>query len=159
MGIWGYWVIGLMTFFEALVLTSVFSPGTVVVVLGGALAARGIFDIGDMIWFVGIGTICGSQASFWIGTKGETLFGEGRAVLSVANLARGRRFFAKYGAASIVIGHFLGPLRPIVPVVAGLSDMGLRQFTRWNVIGGTAYAITMVSVGYFFGTAIGLFGG
>ena len=158
MGLWGYWVIGLMAFFEALVLTSVFSPGTVVVVLGGALAAQGIYDIGDMMWFVGIGTVLGSQASFWLGTKGDKLFRKDRAILSAANLERGKKFFAKYGGASIVIGHFLGPLRPIAPIVAGLSGMGGRQFFFWNVAGGAGYAIAMVSVGYFFGTAFSVFG-
>jgi membrane protein DedA with SNARE-associated domain/membrane-associated phospholipid phosphatase len=158
LGLWGYWVIGLMAFGEALVLTSVFSPGTVVVVLGGALAAQGIYDIFDMMWFVAIGTILGSQASFWLGTKGEALFGEGGAILSTAHLERGQKFFAKYGGASIVIGHFLGPLRPIAPVVAGLSGMGGRRFLMWNVAGGAAYAIAMVSVGYFFGAAFNIFG-
>ncbi len=158
LGLWGYWVIGLMAFGEALVLTSVFSPGTVVVVLGGALAAQGIYDIFDMMWFVAIGTILGSQASFWLGTKGEMLFGEDHPVLSKANLERGQRFFVKYGGASIVIGHFLGPLRPIAPVVAGLSGMGGRRFLMWNVAGGAAYAIAMVSVGYFFGAAFNIFG-
>ena len=158
LGLWGYWVIGMMAFFEALLLTSVFSPGTVVVVLGGALAGQGVYDIFDMMWFVAIGTILGSQASFWLGTKGEMLFGEGRASLSTAHLERGQRFFAKYGGASIVIGHFLGPLRPIAPVVAGLSGMGGRPFLMWNVAGGAAYAFAMVSVGYFFGAAFNIFG-
>ena len=158
LGLWGYWVIGLMAFGEAFVLTSVFSPGTVVVVLGGALAAQGIYGVFDMMWFVAIGTILGSQASFWLGTKGEMLFGDGHAVLSTANLERDRRFFAKYGGASIVIGHFLGPLRPIAPVVAGLSGMGSRRFLLWNVAAGAAYAIALVSVGYFFGTAFHIFG-
>jgi len=158
LGLWGYWAIGLMAFGEAFVLTSAFSPGTVVVLLGGALAAQGIYDVFDMMWFVAIGTILGSQASFWLGRKGETLFGESHAVLSAANLERGQRFFAKYGGASIVIGHFLGPLRPIVPVVAGLSGMDGRRFLLWNVAGGAAYAIALVSVGYFFGAAFTVIG-
>ncbi len=158
LGLWGYWVIGLMALGEAFVLTSVFSPGTIVVVLGGALAAQGIYDIFDMMWFVAIGTILGSQASFWLGTKGEALFGKGGAILSTAHLERGQRFFAKYGGASIVIGHFLGPLRPIAPVVAGLSGMDGRRFLMWNVAGGAAYAIALVSVGYFFGAAFNIFG-
>jgi len=158
MGVWGYWVIGLMAFFEALVLTSVFSPGTVAVVLGGALAAQGLYDVGDMIWFVTIGTILGAEASYRIGRHGERFFTSDGRVLSTANLERGQRFFAKYGAASIVIGHFLGPLRPIAPVVAGLSGMTPRAFWLWNVAGGCAYALAMVSVGYFFGTAFSVFG-
>lgn len=147
-----------MAFGEAFVLTRVFSPGTVVVVLGGALAAQGIYEVFDMMWFVAIGTILGSQASFWLGTKGKILFGERHAVLSTASLERGQRFFAKYGGANIAIRHFLGPWRPIAPVVAGLSGMGGRRFLLWNVAGGAVYAIAVVSVGYFFGTAFNIFG-
>lgn len=157
LGIWGYWLIGLLAFGEAMVLTSVFAPGTVVVVLGGALVARGIYDFGDMIWFVAIGTILGAEISFKIGAKGASLFQEGRRVFSQGHLERGKRFFEKYGAPSIILGHFFGPLRPIIPVVAGLSGMSGHRFLLWNVIGGFTYAVTLVSVGYFFGTATGLF--
>jgi undecaprenyl-diphosphatase len=157
LGLWGYWLIGLLAFGEALVLTSVFAPGTVVVVLGGALAAQGLYDFGDMIWFVAIGTILGAEISFRIGAKGANLFQEGRRVFSPAHLERGKRFFEKYGAPSIILGHFFGPLRPIIPVVAGLSEMSRRRFFIWNVIGGFTYAVALVSIGYFFGTATNLF--
>ncbi len=157
LGLWGYWVIGLLAFGEALVLTSIFAPGTVVVVLGGALVAQGFYDFGDMIWFVAIGTTLGAEASFRIGTRGADLFQEGRRVFSPAHLERGKRFFEKYGASSIILGHFFGPLRPIIPVVAGLSGLSRRRFFLWNVIGGFAYAVLLLGVGYFFGTAADLF--
>jgi membrane protein DedA with SNARE-associated domain/membrane-associated phospholipid phosphatase len=157
LGLWGYWLIGLFAFGEALVLTSVFAPGTVVVVFGGALVAQGIYDFGDMIWFVAIGTTLGAEISFRIGAKGARLFQEDRRVFSPAHLERGKRFFERYGAPSIILGHFFGPLRPVIPVVAGLSGMSRRHFFLWNVIGGFTYAIALVSVGYFFGTATNLF--
>ena len=158
LGLWGYWVIGLLAFGEALILTSVFAPGTIVVILGGVLAAQGLYDFGDMVWFVAIGTIVGAEASFRIGARGGHLFQEGRRIFSTANLDRGKRFFVKYGAPSIIIGHFFGPLRPIVPVVAGLSGMSRKRFFLWNVIGGLAYTLALLSVGYFFGTALDLVG-
>lgn len=157
LGLWGYWIIGLLAFGEALVLTSVFAPGTVVVVLGGALVAQGFYDFGDMIWFVAIGTTLGAEISFRIGARGADLFQEGRRVFSPAHLDRGKRFFEKYGAPSIILGHFFGPLRPVIPVVAGLSGLSRRRFFLWNVIGGFAYAVALISVGYFFGTAADLF--
>lgn len=157
LGLWGYWVIGLLAFGEALVLTSVFAPGSVVVVLGGALVAQGLYDFGDMIWFVAIGTILGAEASFRIGARGANLFQEGRRVFSPAHLERGKRFFARYGPPSIILGHFFGPLRPVIPVVAGLSGMSSRSFFIWNLVGGFAYALILLSVGYFFGTAVDLF--
>jgi hypothetical protein len=79
-------------------------------------------------------------------------------MLSPEYVERAYRFFARYGGASILIGHFLGPLRPIVPVVAGLSGMDARRFLLWNIAGGAAYAIALVSAGYFFGTAFGILG-
>ncbi|MCO4847155.1 MAG: LssY C-terminal domain-containing protein [Yoonia sp.] len=157
LGLWGYWLVGLLAFGEALVLTSIFAPGTVVVVLGGALVAQGFYDFGDMVWFVAIGTVLGAEASFRIGAKGTILFQKGRRVFSPAHLERGKQFFAKYGAPSIVMGHFFGPLRPVMPVVAGLSGMSRRRFFLWNVTGGFCYAVILVSVGYFFGTAADAF--
>ncbi len=158
LGVWGYWVIGLLAFGEALVLTSVFVPGTVVVILGGALSARGLYDFGDMIWFVAAGTILGAEVSFRIGARGGRLFREDRKVFSTAHLERGKRFFSRYGAASIVIAHFLGPMRPIVPVIAGLSDMSRKLFFLWNAVGGLTYAIAMLSAGYIFGAAFDIIG-
>ena len=156
LGLWGYWVIGLLAFGEALILTSVFSPGTIVVLLGGVLVSQGLYDFGDMVWFVAVGTILGAEASFSIGARGGHLFQDGRWIFSSANLDRGKRFLAKYGAPSIFIGHFFGPLRPIVPVVAGLSGMSRKRFFLWNVIGGLSYTLVVLSVGYFFGTALDL---
>ncbi len=156
LGVWGYWVIGLLAFGEALILTSVFSPGTIVVLIGGVLVAQGLYDFWDMVWFVAVGTILGAEASFRIGARGGYLFQEDRWLFSKANLDRGKRFLTKYGAPSIVIGHFFGPLRPVVPVVAGLSGMSNKRFFLWNVIGGLAYTVVILSVGYFFGSALDL---
>jgi membrane protein DedA with SNARE-associated domain len=158
LGIWGYWVVGLMAFLEALILTSVFAPGTVAVVLGGALAAQGVYEWGDMIWFVAMGTCLGAELSYRIGSKGEALFQESRPVLSSENLERSRRFFARFGAASIVIGHFFGPLRPIAPVIAGVSHMPHRTFMLWNILGSLAYAAVFVGIGYFFGSTFSVLG-
>ena len=158
LGLWGYWVIGLLAFGEALILTSLFAPGTIVVLIGGVLVAQGLYDFGDMVWFVSIGTILGAEVSFRIGARGGHLFQEGRRVFSAANLDRGKRFFVKYGPPSIIMGHFLGPLRPVVPVIAGLSGMSPKRFFLWNVIGGFAYTLAFLSIGYFFGTALDLVG-
>ncbi|WP_168769432.1 DedA family protein [Yoonia sediminilitoris] len=154
-GLWGYWVVGLLVFGEALVLTSVFAPGTAVVILAGALTAKGVYDFGDMVWFVAIGTILGSEASFRIGSGAENLFSASRRVLSASNLARGQRFLERFGGVTIVVAHFLGPLRPIMPVVAGMSGMDRHRFWLWNLIGGSTYAVSLLGVGYFFGTALG----
>lgn len=156
LGLWGYWAVGFVAFLEALVLTSVFAPATAVVLFAGLLISQGVYDFADMIWFVAAGAILGAEASYRIGTRGSGLFHEGKRFLRPALLARGRRFFDRYGAFGILAARFFGPLGAIVPFVAGLSEMRRRRFHLWNALSGFAYATGYLSVGYFFGGVVGL---
>jgi membrane protein DedA with SNARE-associated domain len=40
-------------------------------------------------------------------------------------LQRGREFFHKWGTLGVFLGHFFGPVRAVIPVVAG--TFGMRQ--------------------------------
>ena len=62
-GLWSYWLIGLAALLEAFFLTGIVLPGSVVVILGGALVQRGDLDFGDLIWFVAAGSWIGAGIS------------------------------------------------------------------------------------------------
>ena len=66
-GLWSYWLIGLAALLEAFFLTGIVLPGSVVVILGGALVQRGDLDFGDLIWFVAAGSWIGAGISFILG--------------------------------------------------------------------------------------------
>lgn len=55
-------------------------------------------------------------------------------------LADGERFFHRYGVASIALGRFVGPIRPIVPSVAGMLRMPASTFWWTNALSSPAWA-------------------
>ncbi len=153
-GVWGYWFILLVSLVEALVIVGSFIPGALFVVFAGILVSKGVYDLGDMIIFASVGAILGDMASYYLGSKGTHLFKNENRFLKEDHLASGKAFFKKHGDKSVLIGRFLGPLRSIVPFVAGLTGMNKRSFLFWNVIGGVAWAVSHILIGYFFGGSL-----
>lgn len=153
LGIWGYWLVLLAALLESLVFAGVLVPGSTVVVLAGFLSSQGYLDIGDLIWFAAIGAILGDSISYYLGTKGTGLFRNENKLLKADHLERGKQFFHKHGSKSIFLGRFAGPLRAIVPFVAGLSGMKKSRFLFWNVTSAFLWAASHLLAGYFFGNA------
>ena len=153
LGALGYWIVFLIAFFEALAFVGALMPGASLMVFAGFLSTQGYFHIGDLIWFAAIGAIVGDAASYYLGTHGTNFFRAENKLLKVSHLERAQRFFERYGGKSIFLGRFIGPIRPIVPFVAGLSRMKIQTFLFWNVISGFSWAFFHLFLGYFFGGA------
>ena len=152
-GVWGYWLVLLLSFAESVVLVGEVIPGSTLLIFIGFLSAQGILDIGDLIWFAAIGAILGDGLSYYLGTKGTNFFRNENRFLKTVHLERGQRFFKKHGDKSIFLGRFIGFLRPIVPFVAGLSEMNLKRFLFWNITSAFLWAASHLLLGYFFGSA------
>lgn len=151
LGIFGYWVAFLAAFLESLAIVGTFIPGAIIVIIFGFLSAQGYFNIIDLIWFVAIGAILGDVVSYYLGTKGKMFFKNENKLLHISHLETGEDFFRKHGNKSIFLGRFIGPLRAMVPFVAGLSKMDIKVFLFWNITSGVLWAIIHVLIGYFFG--------
>lgn len=72
-----------------------------------------------------------------------------------AAVARARLFFRKYGFLSIFIGRFLGPVRPTIPLVAGIMRMRHVTFQIANVTSAFVWVPFMLFWGYAFSRAVG----
>ncbi len=153
LGVWGYWLVLLAALLESLVLVGVIVPGAVLVVFAGFLSSQGYMDIGDLIWFAAIGAILGDSISYYLGTKGTRFFHNENKWLKADHLEGGKRFFRKHGSKSIFLARFIGPLRAIVPFVAGISGMKKSKFLFWNIISAFLWSASHLLVGYFFGNA------
>jgi len=151
LGIIGYWLVLLVSFAESLAFVGVFVPGGILVVLAGFLSAQGYLDLGDLIWFAAIGAILGDSLSYWLGSKGVRFFRNENRILKLSHLEKGEQFFKKHGEKSVLLGRFIGPMRPIVPFVAGLFRMRQRTFLFWNIVSGFLWAAGYLLLGYFFG--------
>lgn len=154
LGIWGYWVVALISLLESLAFVGVVVPGAILIVLAGFFSAQGYLDLGDLIWFAAIGAILGDSLSYYLGTRGTKLFRAENKLLKLSHLEKGEQFFKKHGNKSVFLGRFIGPIRSIVPFVAGLSKMNKWSFLLWNVTSAFLWVATHLLLGYFFGGAI-----
>lgn len=153
LGTWGYWLVLLLALAEAVPIAGVFVPGSSLIVLAGAAAAHGVLEVGDLIWFAAAGATLGDGLSYWLGARGKRLFHAGSRWFTPEHLTRGEAFFQRHGDKSVFLGRFVGPIRGIVPFVAGLSAMDKRAFLLWNLLSGVIWAAAHVLAGYFLGNA------
>ena len=67
---------------------------------------------------------------------------------------RGERFFRKWGFWSLFIGRFFGPVRGMVPLVAGVFEMNFALFFLANIASGTIWAFVLLAPGFAALTAL-----
>jgi membrane protein DedA with SNARE-associated domain/membrane-associated phospholipid phosphatase len=153
LGFLGNWIILAVSFVESLAFIGLLFPGTVFMILVGFLASKGLLDIKDLVWFAAVGSFLGDIFSYYLGQKGKFIFKKDSRLFKVSYLEAGERFFAKHGDKSVILGRFIGPLRPIIPFVSGLCRMNIRKFIIFDIIGSIAWSFFYLYLGYFFGAA------
>jgi undecaprenyl-diphosphatase len=146
-----YLLVFLISFVESIAFIGLAIPGTVFNIFIGFLAGKGMFDIFDLFWFAIAGAILGDGASFYLGKRAKYLFHPENRIFKSNYLAKGEEFFKKHGPKSVLLGRFIGPIRPIIPFVAGMFKMKTKKFIFWNVLSAFAWAIFYLFLGYFLG--------
>jgi membrane protein DedA with SNARE-associated domain len=63
-------------------------------------------------------------------------------------IRRGHAFFERWGALSIIVGKFLGMLRPFLPLAAGTMDMPWALFVIASVVSSLIWAGVCIAPGY-----------
>jgi undecaprenyl-diphosphatase len=154
LGLWGYWLVFLVAFLESVVLVGSILPGSTLIVFAGFLSAHGYLDIGDLIWFAAVGAILGDGLSFYLGRQSTRFFRLENKIFKLKHLERGQVFFQKYGNKSILLARFIGPIRSIVPFIAGLFKMKKWLYIFWNVASAFLWAPAYLFLGYFFGGSL-----
>ncbi len=158
LGLWTYWIIALFAMFEAIILTGVIAPGTLVVIAGGMLAQRGAVDFFDMAWFVAAGAALGGEVSFRLGRLATGRLRRRSAFSDSHHARRAANLLQHYGGLAMVIGRFFGPLAAFVPFSAAMAGMPQRKFSLWNLVSAVPYALILPAIGYFSGRALGILG-
>lgn len=149
------WLGGWLFFFSALVeaipVVGTILPGATMITVGGFLAAHGFFDIKLIIFFAALGAIVGDALGFYLGRySSNTLLN--KKFISQNLFEKGQKFFNGYGNQSLFWGRFFGPLRAIVPLIAGVSQMKQRTFWFWNIFSGISWSLAFCLIGYFSGS-------
>lgn len=115
-------------------------PGTVMMAGLGALIGGGEVNFWQA-WLAGIvGCLLGDWISFWLGWRFKeavaplVVYEENRALLEKTEHA-----LHQHSMITILIGRFVGPTRPLVPMVAGMLDLPVAKFVLPNIIGCLLY--------------------
>jgi len=145
-------VVFAMALAESLAIVGVFIPGVVVLFGAGTLIGAGVLDFWSMCLWAVAGAIIGDGLSYWLGHHFEYLTDRWRWFrLHPDHLHKGVRFFEKYGDLSVALGRFFGPIRAIVPLVAGLLHMPPKRFYTANVLSAFVWAPAYLMPGMLFG--------
>jgi membrane protein DedA with SNARE-associated domain len=155
-GSWGYVVVFLGAALESAAFLGLLVPGESLVIVSGALASAGLFELPTLIAVVSAGAVVGDSIGYELGRR------LGRPWL----LRRGARvgfhrdrieavdaFFKRHGGKAVLIGRFIGFLRALAPFVAGSSRMPYGRFLAYNVAGAIRWTVACVFLGYFVGAA------
>jgi len=151
---WVAFAIVLIAFLESLALAGVVIPGVLLLFGASAVAGSGILTLWQALACAFIGAVLGDGVSFFLGKllkqRIKFIWPFRRYPEWIDN---GESFFAQHGGKSVVIGRFVGPIRPVIPLIAGMLDMPSRHFILVNLASAVAWAPTYAVPGFLFGAS------
>src|SRR5512143_2633875 len=114
-------VVFALAFCESFAFVSLLVPATVILfAVGGIIGLSGI-----EFWSIWMAAAIGAAAGDWLAYDLATRFKQ--QIVHVwplsrhpALVSRGFTFFKRWGIVAVFLGRFLGPLRAIVPIAAGV---------------------------------------
>ena len=131
---WAVPLIFLVSFAESFAFLSLLVPGTTILAACGALVPGGTLALWPLLVGAIPGAVLGDGVSYWLGRRyGMMLTRCWPLSRHPEMVARGEAFLRRHGMASVAVGRFFGPIRAVIPLVAGMARMDRRAFWVANV--------------------------
>jgi membrane-associated protein len=152
----GFYGIVAVIFAETGLLIGFFLPGDSLLITAGLFAARGDFKFASLILALIPAAIFGNATGYFIGHRtGMALYQRPDSFLfRREHLTMTHEYYVKHGGKTIVIAQFIPILRTFAPVVAGVAEMGYRQFATYNVVGAILWVGSMTTAGFLLGNLV-----
>ena len=148
----------LIIFAETGLLAGFFLPGDSLLVTAGVLSvANGdrpaYFDPWELTFALSAAGIIGDQTGYWLGRKyGHIMANRADSWwFKRRHLEAARGYFAEKGPLAIVLARYVPLMRTFVPFAAGMGQMPMGRFLRWNALGGVLWVSSLVWLGHFLG--------
>ncbi|PZQ82117.1 MAG: DedA family protein [Ancylobacter novellus] len=142
------YIAGALAFGESLAVISLIVPATIILLGMGALIEAGGIPLMPVWAGATVGAALGDALSYWVGfhfkqhTRRLWPFSRHPAMLE-----RGERFFQRFGSWSVFIGRFFGPIRAVIPLVAGMFAMPHFIFQMANIASAMLWAFVLLAPG------------
>jgi undecaprenyl-diphosphatase len=152
---WVTWTIFLTALTESLAVAGIVVPGVAILFAVAVLAGKAGIPAMEILAWGAAGAIIGDGLSFWLGRR---LRGRLHQVWPFSHhpqmIRRAEQLFVRHGGKSVVIGRFVGPVRPFIPMVAGAFSMSARRFSLVNIASALAWSPCYLLPGYSVGLAL-----
>lgn len=128
-------------------------PGDTVVVFSAYLVGRGILDFWSTYLATCTGGLAGFLIMYYVGyTRGRAFFvGRGSRFFPPAKLARAEEWLARYGVLLVLGNRFLGGIRAVVALVAGIGRMSWKKVMGYGAVSILAWTGLLLYVGSMVG--------
>lgn len=153
---WSGFIVFLISLSESLAIVGLVVPGVVMMTAIGGMMGSGHLPFWETLSWAILGAIAGDGISYWLGYHYHQHLREFWPFKQFPKLlARGESFFKLHGGKSIIFGRFVGPVRPMIPVIAGMMDMSPKRFLFFNILSAIAWAPLYSLPGILIGLSLG----
>ena len=152
----GLYVLLLVIFAETGLFVGFFFPGDSLLFAAGIYVddlAKEFFGVhwSVILILVMVASVLGNIVGYWFGYKTGPLLYERKEtwLFKRKHLIRAKKFYDKYGKATIFLGKFLPFIRTFAPIVAGMVKMDKAVFLFYNILGSICWVSSMMLGGHF----------
>lgn len=137
-----------LAFIKSLPFIPLLIPGTALLLgIGFSVGASGV-NVMPLWIAISVGAALGDWLSYWLGRRfAHVVYGSRLAARYPDMLPRGKAFFERWGALSIVLCRFFGPLRATVPFVSGVCGLPSMTFQLANWFSAFLWSAALLSPG------------
>jgi len=151
---WSLFITFIISLTESLAIIGSIVPGSITMTAIGILAGSGIMRIDLTLLAAILGAITGDGLSYALGYVYSEQLADMWPFKKYPNwLKYGKEFFERHGGKSVFLGRFVGPLRSITPVIAGIMHMKQWRFFVANSLSAVGWSILYVMPGVLIGAA------
>lgn len=151
---WSLFITFLISLTESLAIIGSIVPGSITMTAIGILAGSGVMRVDLTLLAATLGAVAGDSLSYILGYCYSEQLTEIWPFSKYPKwLHYGKDFFNAHGGKSVLIGRFVGPLRSIIPVIAGIMHMKQWHFFVANVISAIGWSLLYIMPGVVLGAA------
>lgn len=141
-----------VVFLEAMAVIGVIVPGSITMTAIGVLIGSNVIPAGPVLSWAVVGAILGDLCSYWAGVYFQDRIHRFWPFKKHPELlVKSEKFFAKHGVSSVFLGRFIGPMRAMVPMVAGMLKMRFSKFLIAAIPSAGIWAILYMLPGIILG--------